>query len=89
MQEQNALSIEQAKYLEGYKISLKFNDGKESVVDFKEFLYNAKHPDIQKYKDIERFQSFEIDYGDLEWNDYELAFPIADLYNNTITVSTK
>ena len=83
-QHKTILFIEDAQYLEDYKISLKFNDGAKRVVDFKDFLQKAKHPDIQKYKDIEKFKSFEISYGDLEWNDYELAFPVADLYNNTI-----
>ena len=84
MDQDTILFIEDAKYIEEYKIYLKFNDGKENILDFKEFLEHSKHPEIQKYKSIEMFKGFKLDYGDLEWNDYELAFPIADLYENKI-----
>jgi hypothetical protein len=78
------LSIKEANYLDHYKIKLTFNDGKENILDFEKFLFNSHHPDIQKYQDVELFKNFSLDYGDLEWNDYELAFPICDLYENRI-----
>ncbi|MBN2825582.1 MAG: DUF2442 domain-containing protein [Campylobacterales bacterium] len=78
------IEIQDAKYLEEYKIYLKFDDGKEKIVDFSNFILNAKHPDIKKYQDIQNFKAFNLEYGDLEWNDYELAFPIYDLYNKSI-----
>jgi len=31
------ISIEKAKYINDYKISLLFNDGKENILDFKNF----------------------------------------------------
>ncbi len=74
------ISIENAKYIEDYKIYLKFNDGKENVVDFKSFIEKSSHPDIEKYRDKKLFQKFSLENGDIEWNDYELAFPIYDLY---------
>ena len=39
---------------------------------------------IRKYLDEKKFKQYELDDGDLEWNDYDLCFPIADLYENTI-----
>ncbi|MCX6583441.1 MAG: hypothetical protein NT166_24965 [Candidatus Aminicenantes bacterium] len=30
------------------------------------------------------FKKFKIEYGDLIWNDYEMCFPIMDLYENNI-----
>ena len=39
---------------------------------------------IRKYLDVELFQQFSLIYGDLVWHDYELCFPIADLYEGTI-----
>ncbi len=27
---------------------------------------------------------YNLDDGDLEWNDYDLCFPVADLYENNI-----
>ena len=61
-----------------------FSDAKEVVVDFGAFIRNAAHPDIKKYRDLGLFKSFELKNGDLEWNDYELAFPVYDLYQGKI-----
>ncbi len=70
------ISIKEAKHLDSYKIYFKFEDGKENIVDFKDFILNSQHPEIKKYKDIEKFKQFNIEYGDIEWSDYELCFPI-------------
>ncbi len=78
------ISIEKAKYIDGYKISLLFNDGKENILDFKNFILKSQHPDIKKYEDLTLFKKFNLEYGELEWNDYDLAFPIYDLYKGTI-----
>jgi hypothetical protein len=78
------ISIEVAKHLVNYKIHLKFNDGKERILDFRKFILESKHPDIQKYQNIELFKKFNLKYGEIEWNDYELAFPIYDLYQGKI-----
>jgi len=74
------INIEQAEYIKDYKIHFKFNDGKENVVDFQPFIVSSSHPDIEKYKDKKVFKNFTLEHGEIEWNDYELAFPIYDLY---------
>jgi hypothetical protein len=76
--------IETAKYLVNYQIHLKFNDGKERILDFSKFILESKHPDIKKYQDIKLFKKFNLKYGEIEWNDYELVFPIYDLYQGKI-----
>ena len=78
------LSIEKAKYLDDYKIFLQFNDKKEVVVDFKKFITKSQHPDIRKYINLEHFRRFRLSYGEIEWNDYDLVFPIYDLYHQNI-----
>lgn len=78
------ISIEEAKYIEDYKIYMRFNDGKENVLDFKDFILKAQHPDIKKYRNIELFKNFNFKHGEIEWNGYDLAFPIYDLYQNNI-----
>ena len=78
------ISIEKAKYIDDYKIYLLFNDGKKNIIDFKNFIVKSQHPDIQKYKDLNLFKNFNLEYGEIEWNDYDLTFPIYDLYNGTI-----
>jgi hypothetical protein len=74
------ISIEEAKYVDDYKIYLKFNDGKENILDFKNFIFSSQHPEIKKYQDKNLFKNFNLEHGEIEWNDYDLAFPIYDLY---------
>ena len=76
--------IKKAHYLNNYKIYLQFNDGKENILDFKDFITKSQHPDIKKYEDKNLFKKFNLEYGELQWNDYDLAFPIYDLYKGTI-----
>jgi len=38
----------------------------------------------RKFLDINEFKKFKIEYGDLVWNDYEMCFPIIDLYEDNI-----
>lgn len=78
------VDIEQAQYIGGYKLHLLFSDGKERLVDFAPFLRNSVNPLIRKYLALDNFLSFSVEYGDLFWNDYDLCFPIADLYEGRI-----
>ena len=66
------ISIEEAKYIDEYKIYLKFNDGKENILDFKNFILSSQHPEIQKYENKNLFKKFNFEYGEIEWNDYDL-----------------
>lgn len=83
----NDLSIVKASYLSDYKIELEFNDGKSQVVDFAPFLNSSRHSGIRKYLDLKAFKEFKIVDGDLDWNDFDLTFPIWDLYTNKILKS--
>ena len=78
------IRINKVEYLDKYKLFLLFNDNTKQTVDFYPFLSNSLNPLIRKYIDINEFKKFKIDEGDLEWNDYDLCFPIADLYENNI-----
>jgi hypothetical protein len=80
----NYLEITEAKYMSGYKIRLKFNDGTVRIMDFEPFLRKSNHPDITKYRQMRKFKSFRLDYGDLMWGDYEMIFPITDLHRGEI-----
>ena len=64
---------------------MEFNDGSERIVDFKEFLSKSLYPSIQKYIEENEFSNFFLKDGNLNWNDYDLIFPIADLYNGQIS----
>ena len=74
------LEIESAKYIGGYKLELTFNDGKINIVDFENFILGSGHPEIKKYQDKNLFKNFNLTYGELEWGDYDLVFPISDLH---------
>jgi hypothetical protein len=78
------LKIDSAKYLSDYTIQIKFSDGKERIVDFKPFLSKSLHPAIKKYLDENMFSNFSLIDGNLNWNEYDLIFPISDLYNGKI-----
>ncbi len=83
-QEVNELKIDSAKYLSDYAIRIKFSDGNEKLVDFKPFLSKSHHPSIKKYLDEKMFSNFSLTDGNLNWNDYDLIFPISDLYKGKI-----
>jgi len=74
------LSIENAVYLRDYALRLTFNDGMEKLVDFKPFLTKSNHPSIKKYLIEKNFKQYKIVDGNLMWNDYDLIFPVTDLY---------
>ena len=78
------LQIEKADYIKDYKIKLVFSDKKEWIINFQPFLEHARNPMTRKFLDINEFKKFKIEYGDLVWNDYELCFPIIDLYEDNI-----
>jgi hypothetical protein len=84
LSEDAVVDIEAAEYEGGYKLRLVFSDGKERIVDFEPFLSNSLNPMIRKYLNLDNFKNFTVEYGDLMWNDYDLCFPIADLYEGRI-----
>ena len=67
-----------------YGLRLTFDDGVVQKVDFEPFLRSSPHPEIAAYLDKKRFASFRLEYGELIWDDYQLCFPIIDLYTNRI-----
>lgn len=81
------INITSAEQVGDYALRLSFDDGAVQTVDFKPFLSLSRHPAIRAYLEPERFAGFRIEYGELVWGDYDLCFPIADLYRNTIMQS--
>jgi hypothetical protein len=80
----SVINIVTAELAGEYQIRLSFDDGTEQVVDFRPFLSRSLHPDIRAYLDPARFASFRIEFGELVWGDYDLGFPIIDLYRNQL-----
>ena len=77
---QNIIEINNAHYLNNYKIEILFNNGRKRIIDLSDFLKKAKNPMTRKYLNKNIFKKFKIEYGDLVWGDYEMCFPIWDLY---------
>ena len=79
------IEVKSATYINDYLITIIFNDGSEQTVDFGQFLSKSLHPSISKYLDKGLFQKFEIKDGNLNWNDYDLIFPIHELSEGKIS----
>ena len=78
------IQIVSAEHSGDYRIHMEFGDGKAHEVDFRPFLVEARHPEIRAFLDPKRFAGFRVEFGELIWGDYELCFPVADLYDNHI-----
>lgn len=79
------IRIRNATNIANYRIKLDFFDGVERIVDFEPFLKNSNHPEIRKYLDLDQFNKYEIVNGNLNWNDFDMIFPVSDLYDGKIS----
>ncbi len=79
------LKIKSASYVKNYELRILFQDGKEVNVDFYDFLKSSTNPHIRDYLNLEKFKSFQIKDHDLLWGDFDLLFPIEDLYTGKIS----
>ena len=82
--EDDLVSVVGAYPVGDYSMQLQFSDGHEQTVDFGPFLTASMNPLIRRYLNPDMFMQFRIEDGDLLWGDYELCFPVADLYENRI-----
>lgn len=78
------IEIVDVHYYSGHKLAIKFNDGKENIIDFGNFIFKNNHPSIDKYRKIEEFRNYKIVDGNLNWNDYDMIFSLEDLYDCNI-----
>jgi hypothetical protein len=58
------IKVIKAKYLEGYKIEIKFNDGKTKIIDFKDQLWGEM---FEPLKNIKYFKKFKLNPFTVEW----------------------
>lgn len=79
------ISVVNAKYVEGLKLEVIFNNSKSRVIDFGAFLNTHSHPQYNKYKKENNFKKFKIENGNLVWGkDWDMIFPVYDLYKGKI-----
>ncbi len=67
------LHINKARYIDGFKIYLEFNNQKKGEVDLKEFIYTTSIKPFRKLQDIEKFKNFKVDYTLIWDKDLDLA----------------
>lgn len=82
--QEELIEVVSAKYIGDFAIRVYFSDGHNCLVDFKPFLEKSLHPSIQKYLDESSFVQFKIIDGNVNWNDYDLIFPVDNLYEGKI-----
>ena len=80
----SVVDVVQAEHEADYRLRLRFSDGAERIVDFEPFLRRSRNPLIRAFLDPKAFAAFRVENGDLTWGEYDLCFPIADLYENRI-----
>jgi Protein of unknown function (DUF2442) len=86
IEESEIIEITKAEYVGDFRLRLNFRGGRRRTVDFAPFLFHHPHPTIVKYQKPERFKKFKIVYGNLNWNNYEMIFPLEELYEGKIRV---
>ncbi len=79
-----AILVKKAIYLGDYVFRIKFSDGTEKAIDLKSFLKKSAHPSLRKYLDEDNLKKYKIIHGNINWNDYEMIFPIEHLYQGKI-----
>ena len=82
--EDEVIDIEAVAYVEAYKLLLQFSNGVQRLVDFGPFLMASTNPMIRKYLDLGNFKQVALADGNIHWNEYDLCFPIADLYAGSL-----
>ena len=80
----NSINITSVEKIAQYKLRLVFDDDTVQEVDFKDFLTQSHHPDIRAYLEECKFDAYHLEFGELVWGDFDLCFPIIDLYQNRI-----
>ncbi|MFK7905803.1 MAG: DUF2442 domain-containing protein [Chitinophagales bacterium] len=82
--EDKIIIISKVKYLYDYVLEIHFDDDVVQNVNFAPFLISSPHPEVKKYLNVLLFKDYTLDNGQLYWNDYDLIFPIIELYTNDI-----
>ncbi len=80
-----AVDVVRASHLERYRLEVTFGDGHVSIIDFGPFLRGSLNPETRQFLDEKRFKSFSLSHGNLIWGDYEMCFPVEDLYEGCIS----
>jgi hypothetical protein len=76
------MKVKNAKYIQEYIIEVFFNDETVKRTNFRSFLFSVTNPMTTKYRNIELFKKFKVEYGNLSWGiDGEMELSAESLYN--------
>ena len=79
------IEVQNATYLDGYRLSIAFNNGKVRVVDFSQFITHTNKEVLSKYKNLTYFKKFKVENGNVVWGrNWDLIFPVHELYQGKI-----
>jgi hypothetical protein len=70
--------VVKAEYLDGYKLLLVFQDHSRGEVDLSDYLQEGTV--FEKFKDINFFKTFKINYGTLTWDNGMIDIAPETLY---------
>lgn len=70
--------IEEAQYLDGYRLSLRFEDGSTGIADLSG--YPNKSNVFRAFLNAEYFRRFRLEYGTIVWGNGELDIAPETLY---------
>ena len=66
--------IEKAKYLDEYKLSVQFNDGKVGTIDLENVILKDKRSIFKNLQKVDKFKKFKVDMDTIVWdNGLDLA----------------
>ncbi len=80
------LNVVEAEYISGYKIKLRFNNGKTKIINLKETIFNDKREIFKPLRNIEYFKEFKIKLNTISWQN---GLDLAPEYLYELTVSNK
>ena len=68
------IKVVNAKYVDGYKVNITFNDGLTATVDLKDKIFSDHRAVFKPLRDINYFKTFTQNRWTIEWgNELDLA----------------
>jgi hypothetical protein len=71
-------NVKKAEYRNEYRIWIEFQSGESGEVDLKGYVGNGEV--FEKFKEIEYFKSFKVEYGTIRWGEGEADIAPERLY---------
>ncbi len=82
------ITVNKAEYLGDFKLKITFDDQNTREINFAPVLRLYATGDYAKYKKEKYFKEFRIESNNIVWgSDWDLIFPIEELYAGKINVS--